>query len=320
MGISNVTSMNRMPSMHMTTAALTEPKIKNIQNELTNVQLQMQKLTSKKELSTNEKTDEQKKLQKEVSSLNTKLKQQQEALRKSQKRELMLAKLQEDKKLTQKETSEDNIQTQETPKDKTDDKTLPTKQDTKRLGTVILQNSNGVVILTGGMKQDGNRGIDTKKKQDDKAKEENTPEKETKTIDSDTASDINLSAKKMHAIVSAGVSIQQANRQGTIIARTKDGIVILKGEIRQDELRDVNTEKKQDELEKMEKKEQIATSFQFSVLGKANHTMKSATETNMAKIKGRTQASAENSAFVNAVKASQEESLATQQNFYVSFR
>lgn len=320
MGISNVTSMNRMPSMHMITAALTEPKIKNIQNELTNVQLQMQKLASKKELSTNEKTDEQKKLQKEVSSLNTKLKQQQEALRKSQKRELMLAKLQEDKKLTQKETSEDNIQTQETSKDKADDKALPTKQDTKRLGTVILQNSNGTVILTGGMKQDGNRGIDTEKKQDDKAKEENTPEKETKTIDSDTSSDINLSAKKMHAIVSAGSSIQQANRQGTIIARTKDGIVILKGEIRQDELRDVNTERKQDELEKMEKKEQIATSFQFSVLGKANHTMKSATETNMAKIKGRTQSSAENSAFVNAVKASQEENLATQQNFYVSFK
>lgn len=321
MGMGSVTSMNSMTSMHMITAASTEPKIKNILNEITNVQQQMQKLSSKEELSVNEKTDERKKLQKEVSSLNTELKQHQEELRKSQKRKIMMAKLQEDKQLAQKEAAEDKIQTKETSSDKANEKNLPTdKQQAGRQGTIILRNSDGTVILKDRMNQIENRGIDTEKKQEDGAKGESISDKETKTADNDRDTDIGLSPKKAHAMVSAGSSIQQANRLGAVIARTRDGIVILKGEMNQDERRDVNTERTQDALEKMEKKEQIATTFQFSVLGEANKTMKSAAEINdAAGIKNKTQGNAENNAFINAVKVSQEDPEA-QQKFYVSFR
>ncbi|TGY95667.1 hypothetical protein E5329_13950 [Petralouisia muris] len=320
MGMNSVPSMNSMSSMHMITAASTEPKIKNIQNEITNVQQQMQKLSSKEELSIHEKTDERKKLQKEVFRLNTELKQHQEELRKSQKRKIMMAKLQEELKTNEKEAAEDKNQTKETSSEKANEKNLPNdKQQPSRQGTIILRNSDGTVILKDRMNQIENRGTDTDKTQDDEAKEESISDKETKAADSDT--DIGLSPKKAHAIVSADASIQQANRLGAVIARTKDGIVILKGEMNQDEMRDVNTERTQDALEKMEKREQMATTFQLSVLGEANKTMKSALEINdVAGIKNKSQGNAEHNAFINAVRASQEEGLAAQQKFFLSFR
>ena len=96
MGIGSITSTNSMSGMQMITAASTDPKIKNIQNEITDAKQQMQKLSSKEEISANEKASERKKFQKEISDLNTELKQHQEELRKSQKREIMLAELRED--------------------------------------------------------------------------------------------------------------------------------------------------------------------------------------------------------------------------------
>ena len=77
--------------MQMTSADLKDHKSKNIQNEITEVQQQIQNLSSTEELSANEKADERKKLQKEKSSLDNELKQHQEELLRSQKREAMLA-------------------------------------------------------------------------------------------------------------------------------------------------------------------------------------------------------------------------------------
>ena len=318
MGIGNITSMNSMSGVYMTSAASAEPKIKNIQDKIASVQQEMQKLSSKEELSIAEKTDERKKLQKEVSSLNTVLKQRQEELRKSQKRELMMAQLQEDAKPAQKDALEDTIQTKGTSSDNTNEKSLPA--DKRQGGTVLLQNSDGSVILKDKTRQNNNRGIDTEEEQNRETGEENISETETKPADSDTAKDTGLSGKETHAIASGDSSIQQAARQGTIIAQTRDGIVILKGEINQDEIRGLNTERKQEELKMMEKREQIAAAFQFSVLGEATNRMKSALEAKMPGMKDRPQVNTINNAFLNAVKTSQEEGQAEQQNFYVSFR
>ena len=144
MGIGGVTSTNSMSSMQMLKAVSTDPKIKKIQNEITNAKQQMQKLSPKEELSDNEKETERKKLQKEISSLNTELKQHQEELRKSQKKEIRIAELQEDQKLTKEEKSEDKLQTKETSLEKADKKGLPTdKHQTASQGTVIASNSDG---------------------------------------------------------------------------------------------------------------------------------------------------------------------------------
>ncbi|MDE5597729.1 MAG: hypothetical protein K2J04_07845, partial [Lachnospiraceae bacterium] len=140
-----------------------------------------------------------------------------------------------------------------------------------------------------------------------------------KTIDSDNATDASLSPKKMYAMVSADSSVQQATRQGIIIAQTRDGIAILKGEMNQDEKYGIDTARKHAELEKMEKKEQRVIAFQSSILGEANNTMKSAAQTNAAGSNDKTRSSEKNNAFVNALKISQEETQAAQQRFHVSF-
>lgn len=317
MGIGGVTSANSMSGMQVITAASTDPKSKSIQNEITDVTQEMQKLSSKEDLSVNEKADERKKLQKEITSLNTELKQYQEELSKSQKREIMLAELQEDQGLTKEEKSDDKIQAKESSSDKSGEKSLTAdKQQTGRQGTVITGNSDGIVLMKGEMNPDEKRGVDTEKTQDDETGKDSA-EKATKSIDRDKAKDAGPSRKEMHAIVSADSSAQQAERQGSIIARTRDGIAILKAEINQDEKRGIDTEKKRDELKEMEKKEERAVAFQSSLLGEANHTMKSAAGTN-AKEKDQTQVTAEGNAFTNALKASQEEGQAAQQRFHIS--
>ncbi|MBD5472377.1 MAG: hypothetical protein HDR20_05615 [Lachnospiraceae bacterium] len=313
MGIGSITSTNSMSSMQTNTAASTDPKIKSIQNEIKDAKQQMQKLSSKEELSASEKADERKKLQKGISRLNTELEQHQETLRKSQKREIMLAELQEDQKLTKEEKSEDKIQPKETSLDKSDE-----KQQAVRPGTVISRNSDGVVMVKEEMNPDEKRGVDTEKTKDDEAKEKGLDKKGTKATDNDAAN-ASLSPKEIYAITSADSSVQQANRQGTIIAQTRDGIAILKGEIDQDEKRGINTDEKQTALEKMEEREQRAIAFQAAVLGEANNTMKSAVKTNVFGLKDGTQVNVENNAFVKAMNVLQEDD-PTQERFHVSFR
>ena len=320
MGIGSITSTNSMSGKQMLKSVSTDPKIKKIENEITNAKQQMQKLSPKGELSDNEKETERKKLQKEISSLNTKLLQHQDELRKSQQKEIRMADLQEDQKLTKKEKSEDKTQAKGTSSDKADERALPTdKHQTASPGTIITSNSDGTVILKGIMNQDEKHGVDTEEKQAGEAKEKGIAEKEDKNKNSDTDSEASLSHKKIYAIVSADSSVQQANRQGTIITNTKDGIAILKAEMNQDEKRGVDTERKQAELEKMEKKEQRARAFQSAILGESNNTIKSAAKTNVTGMNDKAQVTAKNNAFFNALRVSQEETQAAQQRFHVSF-
>ncbi|MBD5499425.1 MAG: hypothetical protein HDR11_17040 [Lachnospiraceae bacterium] len=306
MGIGSITSTNSISGMQMLKSVSTDPKIKKIENEITNAKQQMQKLSPKGELSDNEKETERKKLQKEISSLNTKLLQHQDELRKSQKKEIRMEELREDQKLPKEETSSD----------KADEKALPTdKQQTMSPGTVITSNSDGTVMFKGNMNQDEKHSIDTGKKQTDETKEKDIAEKKTKNINSDTVTETNLSHKKIYAIVSADSSVQQASRQGAVIANTRDGIAILKGEMNQDEQRGVDTEKKQTELEKMEKKEQRAIAFQASILGEANNTMKSAAETNVTGTNDKAQVNAQNNAF----RVAWGETQTAQQKFHIAF-
>ncbi|MDE7250105.1 MAG: hypothetical protein K2N82_09505, partial [Lachnospiraceae bacterium] len=279
----------------------------------------MQKLSSKEELSVDEKANERKKLQKGISRLNTELEQHQEKLRKSQKREIMMAELQKDQELTKEEKSEEKKQAKETALDKANEKNLPAdKQQTMRPGTVISRNSDGVVMIKEAMNPDEKRGVDTENDKDDKTKEKGLDEKGTKATDSDAAN-ASLSPKEIYAITSADSSVQQANRQGTIITQTRDGIAILKGEIDQDEKRGINTDEKQTALEKMEEREQRAIAFQSAILGEANNTMNSAAETNVSGLKDGTQVNVENNAFSKAMNALQEDD-PTQERFHVSFR
>lgn len=331
MGIGSVTSTNSMSVMQMTSANITDSKSKSIQKELTDVQQQMQKLSSDEALSVNEKSNERRELQKEKSALDTELKRHQEELLRSQKRERMLAELREAQDPEKKTDPEGKIQqdenesgrplpAKETSSDQTDKTDLPAgglqPDQSGKPGTVIAQTDDGTVILKEALAQKNPAGVGEAKESSDASDEfekDAAVETETKPAEDDMAADTALSGKEVRAMVSADASAQQANRLGTVVAKTNDGIAILKGEINQDERRGVDTERKQAELEKMEKQEERATAFQFSILGGANNAMKSAAE-NAAETNDSAQDHADYNAFANAMNVSQEE----QQRFYVS--
>lgn len=281
MGVGSVTSTNSMSGMQTAAARSTDSESKSIQNEIAGVQQQMQKLSSEEEISYGEKANERKKLQKEISGLNEELKRHEEELRRAQQREILLAELREEQKAAEEKPSEDEKQTKTADIEKTDEKKLP---------------------------------ID--KQQSEKA-EKNKPgaiaKEEAQATGSDRNINVDLSDKEMQAVVSADVSAQQAKQQGTVITRIQEGIVILKGEIKQDEQRGVDTEKKQAELERMEKREQRAREMQTSVLGGANNTVQSTAKANETEAQNRTWVNTENSAFQLSG-----ENQKSQQMFYVS--
>lgn len=313
MGIGGVTSGNSMSVMQMTSADLKDQKSKNIQNKITDARQKMQKLSSEEELSAGEKATEQKKLQKEISSLDIKLKQHQDALLRSQKREALLAELREEQGLTKEEKAQDNLRTEKSPSDQTEEKERSSDaQQTEAQGTVIARSSDGVVILKGAADQTETSGTDEEKNQAVEAEAEDVTEKASEPADGETAADAGFSHHEMRAMVSADASTRQADRLGTLVTKTSDGIAILKGEISQDERRGVNTERKEAELEETKKREIRATGFQFSVLNDADNALKAAAQTNTGGTEDDSQEVADNGAF----RLSQEEQ--ARQQFHVS--
>lgn len=310
-GIGSITSANSMQATQITASDLRDQKSKNLQDDITDVQREIQKLSSDEKLTVTEKAEEKEKLQKEKSNLDTKLKLHQDELLKSQKREIKLAELQEDRNPAAEEASaekpsEDKNQIKETSSDASNEKKQPADdRHSLQPGTVITQNSDGTVILKEVLNQDTNLEAATETKQPDETKEEAASEKETKTAEADTAADTGLSEKEVNAMVSADTSMKQADRQGALAAKTNGDIAVLKSEIKQDAYRGVDTEEKQAELKDMRKQSNRETAFQFSLLNEANNAMQSAAET------------AERTFQVSGVNASQEDQ-ALQQGFQVS--
>lgn len=295
MKIDNVASGSRFFASQMP-AGSTDSKVKNIQSKITDAQQQMQKLSSKEELTADEKEAERKKLQKEILGLNNKLRQHQEDMRRSQKRELLAKEQQADVVSAKEKKTDDRKQSDETAKygiertGASDGKLRADRQD-----SVIFKNGDGSVKLKD---------------------ETGSTKKSKETDEKDVAG---LSGKKVNALVSADGSVQQASQVGRVILRTKDGIVILKGEIEQDKRYGSDTKQKQEELEKRNKRVQRAQAFQFSILGQAHNTLKSAAKPHKNETQDNGQSMRENKAFISTLRPAAAEQ-ASRQEFHVSFR
>lgn len=325
-GIGSTSPMNSMSAMQTTRSSdVKDQKTKSLQNDITQVQQQMQKLSSDEDLSVTEKEAEKKKLEQEKSDLSAKLKLHQDELLKSQKREIKLAQLQEEREPEKEEASEDNVQTAETSSasDLTDKKNLPVdERRSLQPGTIITQNSDGTVILKEVMNQTADRSADAKSSPTDETKEKTGFESEkaaakqtVQTNEDDTAADTGLTESEVQAMVSADSTMQQADRQGTLVNKTGNDIAVLKSEIKQDALRGVDTDKKEAELKELQKQQKREMEVQFSMLGEANRTAQTATETNASA--NSTQIDSERTFHVSGIGASQEDQ-ALQQGFQVS--
>lgn len=331
MGIGGVTSLNRMTVMQTPATNASDAKSKKIQNEITDAERKLQKLSSDVELSYAEKTDEQKTLKKEISGLNTKLEQRQEELVQAQKKESLLAELREQDKPKQPGTviasSSDGVVVLKEETAQAENDSAPTENSAAMESEAAeTEEENSALAKTGAIEtekeniaaENTKATEEAKSVEEAKSTEETNAAEEEKATDADT--DTSLSPNEMRAMVSADASAQQANRQGTIISKTEDGIAVLKGEIAQDERRGIDTERKQAELEKMEKQAEQATAFQFSVLGNAMNAGKAAAEAAVSgtekAAQDKAQDNTENNAYTTALRATQEEQAA--QRFQVS--
>ena len=74
------------------------------------------------------------------------------------------------------------------------------------------------------------------------------------------------------------ISCKQAQVQGSVATRMDGRAGVLESEIKLDQARGGNTQKKEEELAEVEQKAQAATSSQLSTLAEANKTMEEAAE------------------------------------------
>lgn len=318
-GIGSIASSNSMSVKQVSSSDLKDQKSKSLQNDITDVQRQIQKLSSEEDLTAAEKAEKKKKLQQEKSDLSTKLKLHQDELLKSQKREIKLAELQEEQKPETEEKTENKVQAMET--SSSTDAAGETKQPADdrhamQPGTIITQNSDGTVILKEILNQATDRSAEAQNRQTEIVKEEAAAaEKEKQAAEDAESTDTGLSGNEVQAMVSANTTMQQADRQSALVNRTSDDIAVLQGEIKQDAYRGTDTERKQEELKEMQKQQKREMAFQFSMLDEANRTTQSAANTDAAS--NAASVNAERTFRVNGVTTSQED-IALQQGFQVS--
>lgn len=317
-GIGSISSLNSSSSRQITSSDLKDQKSKKLQNDITEIQRQMQKLSSDEALTATEKAEEKKKLQKEKSNLSTKLQQHQDELLKTQKRERNLAALQEDREPAKEEDSAGRIQAMETAS------STDTADETKRSadnrhamqpGTIISQTSDGTVILKEILNQSADSDVKTQNSQAAAVKEDASAEKEEKTAEDESKTESGLTGNQVQAMVSADSTMQQAKHQGTLVNKTGNDIAVLKSEIKQDALRGADTDKKEAELKEMQKQQKREMAVQFSMMGEANRTAQTASETAFSA--NSTQIDTERTFHVSGVNASPEDQ-ALQQGFHVS--
>lgn len=85
-----------------------------------------------------------------------------------------------------------------------------------------------------------------------------------------------MSQASMQAMISADVSMKQAQVQGSVATQLEGKASILKSEIKMDKARGGNVEKKEEELADIEQNEQKAINSQMTTLTAANQAMEEA--------------------------------------------
>lgn len=274
MAIGGVKAMDSMAGWQGSAAQRVDSVSKNIQNEISTVERQKQGLSSKQDMSAEEKAKKKQELQQELSSLNTRLRQRQEEVSKEQKKEALAGEMRAaDGDVSETEKGKGNADTVNGEKIKADGSEAEKKNiDTK-----------------GAEKGDVSaEGRTAEKDAEDVRKAENEKDEKLK--------DIGMPQKDVQSIVKGDSFREQTKRREAVIARMEGGIAILKGEIRQDELRGADTEKKKAELKKQEKKVQKAASGIPNVKGPSKSAdaaarIKPGEEKGKAGVKGKAEAS-----------------------------
>lgn len=234
MGIEGVRAAEGFAGSQAKAAEAVDAVSKGIQNEIENVQRKKQSLSSEEDISVEEKVKKRKELQQELRSLNAKLRQHQAEVRRERQKEAAAEELRA-------ENGRD-----------AEEKKADLEADGKQKA-----NPNGA----GGQEQKAGAAErkDPKEKEGDVKGVREEQEK---------AREAGMSGDEVRRFVAAGAAVEQNRKQGSIIARMEGGIVILKGEIDLDEVREEDTEKKRVELKEQEERLRQAEAMQLPDLTK----------------------------------------------------
>ncbi|MDE6640809.1 MAG: hypothetical protein K2K63_09810 [Acetatifactor sp.] len=273
MAIGGVKAMDSMAGWQGSAARRVDYVSKNIQNEISTVERQKQGLSSKQEMSVEEKTKKKQELQQELSSLNAKLRQRQEEVSREQKKEALTGEVR---------AADGGVSETEKVKGNAD---MVNAEKVKADGSEAEKKN---IDIKGTEKENAGAGVQAAEKDAEDARgAENEKNEKLK--------DIGIPQKDAQSIVKGDSLREQTKRRESVIARMEGGIAILKGEIRQDELRGADTEKKKAELKKQEKKVQKAASGIPNVKGPSKAAdaaarIKAGEEKGKAGVKGKTEA------------------------------
>lgn len=278
MGVSRVNGMESVDAGQMAMAQAADSVSKSIQNQITSVQRKMQEISAKEDISVEEKMKRRQELQKEISSLNTKLRQHEAEVRKEQQAKAAAA-----NNMPKSSGATGNSPTGSRATDGTAGSGAAggatggtAGSGAAGGGTTSGTAGSGAMNGTAGSSAAGSGSTDgAHRGRTDGTTGGGTAE--------DKSVDTGMSQNGMRAMVSADSSMEHARRQGTVVSRIEGGIGILKAEIKQDAGRDIEVERKQQELARMEERARRASEAQFSILGDAHQVMKEAAKTEQGK-------------------------------------
>lgn len=255
MGIGSTKGIESMSNKPMggTQPVEVDPVIKNIQDEISEAQRQRQGLSSKEELPAAERAKKRQELQQKISDLNRELRQRQADARKEQQRKALIDENRADVSNAKNADEKDNKTKNISAKDAAGKNTDINNTKTKAAGHTDARNDN---VQNAGASAENVSG-------------KTSPDKDSQ----DKASklqDIEIPQKEWKAVIESNSSKKQMRKQESVIARIEGGIAILKSEIKLDEARGMDVEKKKEELKKQTEKLQKAASDQLSPQNQAS--------------------------------------------------
>lgn len=287
MKIGNISAIGKIASVRSVSAAqkpdvkTVDTASKSIQNDITAVERQKQAVSPQTDISVDEKMKRRQELQQELSSLKTKLRiSESEAQREKQKEALA----DEERSVAEEEEAIGGSRMAEEVKEDAAEKEEAAKEERKEVNAAVQkQESDQAKVKEAEAGKTGTDGFNIEERIE---KSVAASEDEKAGAEEDKEKVPGFSKREMQSVISEDEAAERAKQQGIIVARIENDIVILKGEIKQDEDRGADVTKKREELKEQEERAQWAVNAQFSAIGQTNRRLQEAAEDQLEETRG----------------------------------
>lgn len=287
MKIGNISAIGKIASVRSVSAAqkpdvkTVDTASKSIQDDITAVERQKQAVSPQTDISVDEKMKRRQELQQELSSLKTKLRiSESEAQRENRKEALA----DEERSVTEEEEAAGGSRMAEAVKEDAAEKEEAAKEERKEVNAAVQKQEADQAKLKEA--EAGKTGTDGFNIEERTGKSVAASENEKAGAEEDKEKAPGFSKREMQSVISEDEAAERAKQQGIIVARIENDIVILKGEIKQDEDRGADVTKKKEELKEQEERAQWAVNAQFSAIGQTNRRLQEAAEDQLEETRG----------------------------------